>query len=610
MPQQSQGLTADWEQAKPISSSDWDQAKPVTAQTDKPAGHGVASGVMDFLTSLYQKQPIHPIDMAQTIATGAQHVLQPTADTAAQDAQTLQHLLQAQGVPFAHAEEAFKKGDYAQGVTSLLNWLIPVIGPQIESAQQRKMSGQINWPQFAGESTGIAAQVAAPGAMENLGSIRLPGRTNANPVVADAVAFGQQRGIPVDAATATGSRAVSAVQNVSDRSLGGMLAGSEKAAQAQAEGLTRVGGELAAQGHPTPVTPLQAGEAVRESITNTISDLHSQANASYGAVRKAEAAKPIPVGMTDVKTALRPLYDSLTRQLPITQQQASPGLKAIKNILDGPDISDLSVAEADLGAVKALTRGAEIPELRGIGRGVAAKAVAKLDETITKAADQAGVGADLRAGRAATASKYQAAEVLSQLRDEPVRVFNQSTYANDAGIEQLRQIAKLAPNDLPKVGRAFLDDLMSQATAEGGFDKARTLATKWQQLGPETKTLLFKDPAYIKDLDRFFLLAKKIGENPNPSGTAPTVVALSQLGLVYTNPATGAASILGTAGLSKLLHSRAGVNLLTRGISIPVGNAGQASAIFGDLTRALDAPAELMPMLPVPSHAQRQGGGQ
>jgi hypothetical protein len=30
---------------------------------------------------------------------------------------------------------------------------------------------------------------------------------------------------------------------------------------------------------------------------------------------------------------------------------------------------------------------------------------------------------------------------------------------------------------LPKIGRAYLDDLMGQATAEGGFDKARTLAT-------------------------------------------------------------------------------------------------------------------------------------
>jgi hypothetical protein len=372
-----------------------------------------------------------------------------------------------------------------------------------------------------------------------------------------------------------------------------------------------VGEELAAQGHPTPVTPLQAGEAVRGAVSDVVTKLHGEANAAYDSIRAVEAQSPIPIKMTGVKAALKPIYDSLKRQLPVTQQQASPGLKAIENILNGPDSAPLSQAEADLGAIKAMTRGAEMPELRGVGQGVAAKAVAELDSTITKAADTAGVGKELRAGRAATAQKYRAGETLSQLRAEPVRVFNQTTYANDAGIEQLKQIAQLAPKELPKIGRAYLDDLMGQATAEGGFDKARTLATKWAKLGDQTKQMLFKDPAYIKDLDNFFMLAKKIGESPNPSGTAHTVLVAGQTGLLVTNPITGAASVVGTAALSKLLHSAAGVRLLTKGFQVPVGNPAAATAIFGDLSQALDLPVTgLAPMMPVPAHAQRQGGGQ
>jgi hypothetical protein len=123
--------------------------------------------------------------------------------------------------------------------------------------------------------------------------------------------------------------------------------------------------------------------------------------------------------------------------------------------------------------------------------------------------------------------------------------------------------------------------------------------------------MLFKDPAYIKDLDNFFMLAKKIGESPNPSGTAHTVLVAGQTGLLVTNPLTGAASIVGTAALSKLLHSAAGVRLLTKGFQVPVGNPAAATAIFGDLSQALDLPVTgLAPMMPVPAHAQRQGGGQ
>lgn len=590
------------------------KSEPLSVVSSEPldtpksaSGSGVMQGVSDFLSSFWKTQPIHPIDTAVAVGKAGMEVAGNVL--AGTPTPTVSALLQAQGVPFAHAEEAFKKGDYAQGVTSLLNWLIPVIGPQIESAQQRKMSGQINWPQFAGESAGIGLQAAAPGALKNASLPAVPAiARNANPVQAEAVAFGQARGIPVDAATATGNRAISAVQNVADRSLGGWMAGSGNAAQEQANALSRVGGDLAAQASPAAVTPEQAGTGVTTALRGEVGRLHAEANTQYDKLRAIEQQTPLTVDVSKAQQALKPIHDSLMRQLPLAQRQASPGLQAIGNILDGPKTAPLSQVETDLSAIKALTRGAEMPELRGVGQGVAAKAVSELDNAVIKAASaDPDALAALKAGRAATAQKYQVAEVLSQLRDEPVRVFQQSTYAKDAGIDQLRQVAKIAPAEMPKIGRAFLDDMLNTATAEGGFDRARTLATKWENLGPQTKALLFKDPAYIKDLDRFFLLAKKIGENPNQSGTAHTVLTAGQSALIVTNPLTGIASTIGTGALSKLLHNPAAVRALTNGLQVPISNRAPALAVFGDLNRALETPAAFLQ--PVPAHAQKEGGG-
>jgi hypothetical protein len=293
--------------------------------------------------------------------------------------------------------------------------------------------------------------------------------------------------------------------------------------------------------------------------------------------RKEPITVQAPVDLRNAKAALRPVYDRMKRQLPLTQQQASPGLKALENIINGPDHAPLSQVDADLSAIKSISRGkrGDLPELRDVSQGLAAEAVKQLDAAVQQTAGSMGPAAEsaLHAGRKATISKYKAGDVLKQMREEPVQVFQQATYAKDAGVAHLRRVAALAPQELPKVGRAYLDDLMREATADGGFDKAKTLATRWDSLGPQTKRLLFKDPAYITDLDNFFRLARKIAENPNPSGTA------------RVNNVFNAATALPSYAIAKMLYSRKGIKILTNGIrvDVPVGGpraglAGRASA--------------------------------
>jgi hypothetical protein len=263
------------------------------------------------------------------------------------------------------------------------------------------------------------------------------------------------------------------------------------------------------------------------------------------AARVTSEEMGLPVDLTGAKQALRPLYDQMTRQLPITQQQANPGLKALSNILDGPDTAPLSQVDRDLSAIKSLARS------QG---GLAKMAVAKLSVAVDQAAANGGptVTAALREGRQATIGKHATLALLDQLRDEPVKVFKQLTAPQDSAIHLLRQIKEAAPGETQTIARGYLEDALSTAMERGRFDHADKLYADWQRLGTETKKILFPQPGQTQALDHFFLLAKRLQENPNPSGTAHTLTVLNFSGqpVMY--------------GLSKLLYTRAGVNALTR----------------------------------------------
>lgn len=293
-----------------------------------------------------------------------------------------------------------------------------------------------------------------------------------------------------------------------------------------------------------------------------------------------------PVDLRYVKQTLKPIYDRLMKAYPVAQQEASRGLKALENVVNGPDYMSLSEADFNLGAIKSIAR-ADIPELRTLSQGTALGAVKQLESAVMLAAENLGPEAlaALQAGRKATIAKYGAAEVLEALRAEGVGAFGQATHAKDAGIGLLRDVAKLAPAELPKIGRAFLDELIGKATAEGGFQHAAAVAAKWQNLGGETKRLLFRDPGYLKDLDNFFLLAKKMAESPNPSGSALVGSVGAGVAHVALHPLTGIPLQIGQGAIAKFLHSPAGVRILTKGFRIPAANKAGAALYAAELSK-------------------------
>ncbi len=289
---------------------------------------------------------------------------------------------------------------------------------------------------------------------------------------------------------------------------------------------------------------------------------------------------PLPVDVAPVKATMQPIYDRLSREAELVPLQGDKAraLTAIDRLMRGPDQVPLSVANSALSDIGALA--GKVDELRSPGQGVAAKEWQALNTQIQQTASRAGPQAvqALQQGRAATTAKYTTADVLDTLSAEPRKVYDQLTTRKDGGLTRLQNVATIAPDQIPQIGRAYLEELLTKATAEGKFGHADALWSAWQNLGPQTKALLFK--GQVPDLNNFFLLAKKVAENPNPSGTARVMTAFNVMSTVP--------SYL----LAKLLYSPAGVRLLTKklGVTVPLGSPAAATAWSADLVKAAGDP--------------------
>jgi hypothetical protein len=522
------------------------------------------------------------------------------------------------------AQQAFEAGDYVTGSRKLINWLIPFLGKRMDEAGDLFAEGE--YVKGTAATTDVALASMGPAALKNVKDIKLPGVAKPqNPAEAAAVEFGLKEGVPVDMGTATGNRFVKGTQRLNDgTALGSGVA--ERATQAQGEALTATGQKLANQAKSSPVTAEQAGESIRRTVEASATRLNEAATKAYDKLRALEAkanpetktvgfdpktgaaaTEPIKLGVNvgAVKDQLLPLYKDLLRERELVgtmQGKKGTTLKALDTLMQGPEWAPLSAVDAALGDLKALSRTDGIPALRTPGQATAAQAVSALEREVQAAAARGGpeVVRALSEGRAFTRQKYAVAEILDDLTagggGEPVRIVKKLTANQDTAIAKLKALEKVAPQELPNLGRVVLDELLERATKEGGFTKAQGILADWQKLGAETKSLLFGKPEYIRDLDNFFLLAKKLGENPNPSGTALTLTQGGELTLAITTGGASLPASIGAGVLAKLMHSPKVVKALVRGLQVPVGNRGAAAAATNSiLTAAKEAGVSLAP---------------
>lgn len=304
-----------------------------------------------------------------------------------------------------------------------------------------------------------------------------------------------------------------------------------------------------------------------------------------GSPGSGATAMRLAIDLKPHKEALRPLFDQLQKEREITgtlHGDRARAAVALEALINGPDFAPMSTVEAALGPVKKLARVGDMPQLRTQGQGLASRVVGELDTAVRGRAQDAGpnVAQALSEGRAATRMKHMTADVMKKLTPvgaEPVSVFKRLTANKDAGIAKLRELQKQTPDQMPQIARALLEDIFEKPTSQGGFKFADGAWARWQKLGPESKAILFPDRGHRVALDQFFLLAKRINENPNPSGTAQVMNA--------TNVIAG----IPMYALAKVLYSPAGVRALTGVMDVSVRRPAAVAArtaALAQLTRA------------------------
>lgn len=584
-----------------ITDPNWGKSDFQSSNEKDEQGNATASGTRRFLSNAFEKSPLNLPALFEIVKA-----------TSRNPEKVIRQFVGAQLQQFGKAWEDVKQNRPFDAATHALYGLLPGVGPGMDAASEQVRQGDTAGG--VGSMVGVVSNIAAPAGIARATRpttlrARPVLRSNLTPEAAAAVQFGESRGIPIDAGTATGRPFVKNVQKKVGGTWGG--ANTVETAQAnQAGALARVGRELADQTNPkpnltsgAPVQPVQAGESVRQALESQLTDFHQTASTAYDTLRQLEANAPavtrspspgapvqsmrMAVDVRPAKAMLKPIYARLVREAELVPLQGGKAraLTALDRLMNGPDFSPLSVTDEALGDLKALSRGAELPELRTQGQGVAAQAVKALDAQVRRTAAREGphVLKALEDGRSATVAKYGVADVLDLFGSEPKGIFDRLTRREDGGLEALRAVQRTTPDQIPTVARALMEDLLDKPTSEGGFKFADGAQANWQRLGSETKRILFPKQGQVAELDAFFRLAKKIGENPNPSGTAQTLNA--------TNLVAGIPSW----AIAKMLYTPAGVRALTRAATLSlrppaaITPAMQAAAIAELVTVARDA---------------------
>ena len=338
----------------------------------------------------------------------------------------------------------------------------------------------------------------------------------------------------------------------------------------------------------------------------------ARADTAYNTLRTLEAQNPVAYAV-DIKAAqqrLKPIYEQLRREAELVPQMGAMGraVIALDRLMNAPNTVALSTADGALGELKAVLRNVDEPWARA--NGVLSDTVRSLSDEVTAAAQRGGQGAfnALMDGRRATVDKYAASNFAGGAGSErAAQIAKQIIAPDNTGIQVVRDLQKHAPGTLPEVGRALLEDIMEPTTAKGGFTGAETAFTRWRRVGLETKKALFAEalkanPAYLEDLDNFFLAATRALKHENSSNSANVGAGMVHMGNVVTLQNPGLSIAIETAGgLGSLLaRNPTVVKLLTKGLLIPVKAPAAATANTAAIMKALE-------MAQGPSRAQGSG---
>lgn len=579
-------------------------AKPVSA--DAPAEPSWYSPIYDFVSQLHSLDPRNIVSgMASTAKLFAppgkdEMLAASTGPLGLAVARLSPAIAKSQKDLLDKAGTAFKEGDYAAGLRHTLGAVanfMPGMGTRLDEAGEALGKGTTSL--IKGDTAkgvdelavgaGAFVDAAMPMLLSKVPAIRVGSKTPESGVLV----LGDRLGVN-DAAAITNNRAIRGVQALSDNLT---MSGATVAEGARAKTVNALSAEanrLAGARGAASTTPYNAGASLQTAGTSLRDAFESYADAAYSKVREIEALPvnnkvaafdasgsplhdpmPLPVDRRAAKTELAPILDQIARPLSQTAMESSSLVKAIRNIVDGPDYAPLSMTDIDLGGLKALAR------KKG---GLAGKAIGKLEDAVEKTLAQAPpeVRVALKAGREATKRKYEVVAAMEDYMAEPVAAFTKATMAHDAGYNHLAAIAKVLPDEMPKLGRAYLDDMIDAASVKGGFE---INDAAWWKLGARTKTLLYGDASYVAEIDNFMKLARRLRPGAGSARTAYMGGFAADLlqGYWMHSPGKMVLSEMGGMAVSKLLRSKVGVSALSKGLTVPARSAA-APAIAAQIS--------------------------
>lgn len=361
-------------------------------------------------------------------------------------------------------------------------------------------------------------------------------------------------------------------QNTVDRMLG---KANDLRSQAQQEykNLARI------EADPANIREVQVGTRAEPS---SLSD--PQGNALPAQQIPVTQKMGLPTDMRPVKQAVAQEVDEVMQRMTPAQRRADPGLTALQNILKRPDYLPASVAEADLGYLKDIMRSESTPQAKRL----AAIAADSLSQQVDNAVSIGGQGAldSLHNARQAWAGRSDILDLTKKLAGDVSGKTGQTLLAGkllragDASYPALEQVLKVSPESAEDLGKAYLTDRVFKKAAREGMDftSPTQAANLWNMIGKRTKAALYT-PDQVRDIDAFLELAKRVSENPNPSGTG-TMNALLKMGILATHPVAGGSALVFGRNLANVLYKPEGAALVRQALEVPQTDAGRRAGIL------------------------------
>lgn len=291
-----------------------------------------------------------------------------------------------------------------------------------------------------------------------------------------------------------------------------------------------------------------------------------------GAGALPPTAMQVPATVKGIKDQLRQDYQERLSVIRSAQKEADPALQAMIEFMEGPDDLPVMQLEQIASTLRRQSRGGKAIKdpnaLRTRSQALANRMLSMIEPVIEEATGTVpGLRESLEAGRRGWAEMMpvEATRQALDKRKSAMARYRSMVDADDASIEVLRNVQRDAPETLPKIARAKLDQVIDLAIKE---NKPETAQRIWNKVGPETRKLLF-DPGHASDLDNFFQVLVDRKKHVNPSGTAMQLPKGGELVLLLTSPQTQVPISLGVGAISAVMHNPRLAKLLVTGFTIP-----------------------------------------